>query len=229
MRHKHASVQELLPLDDVTRDVLCLRGGDYRAVLEAGTVNFALKSEPEQEAILAGYRRFLNGLAYPLQVLVRIVPTDVEVYLAGLRDSRSARSGDIWRRLALDHEAFVRRLARERTLLDRRCYVVIPAGTGGASDRTQVAWPGRPAKRDADVTTLASARRTLTFRCSEVAQGLAAFGVPTRRLAAAELVALWRAALAGTPVTAGGLPPLASPVLTRPVEMTAPRTEAARA
>lgn len=229
MRHRQASVQESLPLDDVVRDVLCLRGGDYRAVLEAGTVNFALKSEPEQEAILAGYRRFLNGLAYPLQVLVRIVPTDIEVYLTGLRDSRSARSGDIWRRLALDHEAFVRRLARERTLLDRRCYVVIPAGASGGSKRTRVGWPGRPANRDADTTTLTTARRTLAFRCSEVAQGLSAFGVPTRRLAAAELVALWRASLTGTPVTAAGVPPLASPVLTRPADLTAARAEAAHA
>ena len=72
-RRRLASVQELLPLDEIAGDVLRLRGGDYRAVLQAGSVNFALKSETEQESILAGYRRFLNGLAYPLQVLVRVV------------------------------------------------------------------------------------------------------------------------------------------------------------
>jgi len=229
MPRRHASVQETLPLEEVLRDVLRLRGGDHRAVLEASTVNFALKSEPEQEAILAGYRRFLNSLAYPLQVLVRIVPTDVEVYLAGLRDGRSARSGDIWRRLALDHEAFVRRLARERTLLDRRCYVIVPAGTGGTFDRTGFSWPGRSAKRHTDATTLATARRTLAFRCSEVEQGLAAFGVSTRRLAAAELVALWQAALVGAPVTADRAPSLATPVLTLTAATTVGRTEAARA
>lgn len=229
MQRRHASAQESLPLDDVSRDVLCLRGGDYRAVLEAGTVNFALKSETEQEAILAGYKRFLNGLAYPLQVLVRIVPTDVEVYLSGLRESRSARPGDIWRRLALDHETFVRRLARERTLLDRRCYVVVPAGAGGVFERTGFAWPRRPAGRRDEATTLAVARRTLTFRCSELAQGLAAFGVPTRRLAAEELVALWRASLVGTAVTAGGAPPLATPVLTSQAGASVQGKKAARA
>ena len=93
MRKRHrrarlASAQELLPLDEIAGEVLRLRGGDYRAVLQAGSVNFALKSDAEQEAIIAGYRRFLNGLAYPLQVLVRVVPTDVEGYLAGLRGAR---------------------------------------------------------------------------------------------------------------------------------------------
>src|SRR5690606_16194913 len=147
MPRKHAGVQASLPLDDIAGDVVCLRGGDHRAVIEAGSVNFALKSDAEQEATLAGYRRWLNALAYPVQVLVRIVPTDVEVYLRGLHQARGPRSADIWRRLAQDHEAFVRRIARERTLLDRRCYVVVPAGIGGAFERTGVAWPWRRVNR----------------------------------------------------------------------------------
>ena len=76
-REPYASVQEQLPLEEIAGDVLELRSGDARAVLEAGSVNFALKSETEQEAILAGYRRFLNGLDYPLQVLVRVAPADI--------------------------------------------------------------------------------------------------------------------------------------------------------
>jgi hypothetical protein len=146
-RHKNrslASVQEQLPLETITGDVLRLRSGEYRAVLQTGSVNFALKSEPEQEAILAGYRRFLNALAYPLQVLVRVVPTDVERYFAGLRGSDSARGGTMLRRLAADHEAFVRGIARERTLLDRRFYVIVPAGRDGSPERRR---PPRPWQR----------------------------------------------------------------------------------
>lgn len=57
---RHAGVQDLLPLEDIVDGVLCLRGGDYRAVLEVQSINFALKSETEQEGIIAGYRAFLN-------------------------------------------------------------------------------------------------------------------------------------------------------------------------
>ena len=54
-RHKNqspASVQEQLPLEAITGDVVRLRSGDYRAVLQTGSVNFALKSELEQEAMV---------------------------------------------------------------------------------------------------------------------------------------------------------------------------------
>ena len=58
---------------------------DYRAVLAVSSVNYTLKSEGEQEAITASYQAFLNGLAFPVQVLVRVVPLDLGPYLARLR------------------------------------------------------------------------------------------------------------------------------------------------
>ncbi len=185
-----AGVQDLLPLDDIVDGVICLRGGDYRAVLEAGSVNFALKSETEQEAIIAGYRAFLNSLSYPIQVVVRILPTDVESYLAGLRERFGGRGGETLHRLALDHETFVRRLARERTLLERRFYVVVPAKIEGTFERRGLRWPWQVALGNAR-HSLEAATRQLNFRCYELIQAMASFGVTTRRLGSRELVVLW--------------------------------------
>ncbi|MDO8611521.1 MAG: hypothetical protein Q7R32_01700 [Dehalococcoidia bacterium] len=202
-----ASAQELLPLEDIVDGVLCLRGGDYRAVLEAQSISFALKSEAEQEAIMAGYRVFLNALSYPIQVVVRILPTDVEPYLTALRGRASDRGADALRRLALDHEAFVRRLARERTLLERRFYVVVPAGLEGAFGRRGIRWPWQ-GRSGSPRQGLDAAGRQLTFRCGEIAQGLGGFGVATHRLSSDELVEIWssflssEAALARTAVAA---------------------------
>lgn len=189
-----AGVQELLPLDDIIDGVLCLRGGDYRAVLEAQSVNFALKSEAEQESIIAGYRAFLNSLSYPIQVVVRILPTDVEAYLVGVRERFGERSGEALRRLALDHEALVRRLGRERTLLERRFYVVVPAGLEGTFERRGVRWPWQKASKNLR-QNLDAAARQLTFRCQELTQSLASFGVAARRLNTEEMVHLWSAFL----------------------------------
>jgi hypothetical protein len=190
-----ASVQDLLPLEDIVDGILCLRGGDYRAVLEAQSVNFALRSHEEQEAIMAGYRAFLNALSYPIQVLVRILPTDVETYLTALREHPGGRGAEALARLALDHETFVRRLARERTLLERRFYVVVPAGLHGAFERRAVRWPWRRKQANAGRQGFEAARRQLTFRSEEIAQGLVNFGVPGRRLGSEELAQLWYAFL----------------------------------
>jgi hypothetical protein len=208
-----ASAQELLPLDDIVDGVLCLRGGDYRAVLEAQSVNFALKSEAEQESIMAGYRAFLNSLSCPIQVVVRILPTDVEAYLAGVRERFDGRGGEALRRLALDHEAFVRRLGRERTLLERRFYVVVPAGLEGAFERRGIRWPWQ--KTSTNVRqNLDAAARQLAFRCQELTQALASFGVAARRLSTEEIAQLWSACLRSE-VAASTLAASHSPVVTK--------------
>ena len=223
-----ASVQEVLPLAGIAGDVVCLRGGGYSGVLEAQGVNFALKPEPEQEAILASFRRFLNGLDHPLQVLVRVVPADVEGYLSGLGEA--GRGTETLRRLGRDHEAFVRRIARERTLLDRRFHVIVPAGGEDARGRGGPDWrdlllPRRRRPRAGEPEGgLARARRALDFRCGEVERGLASFGVGSRRLRGEELQALWRAAAAGGPAGAGAADD-ATPVAVR----SAHGREAARA
>lgn len=199
---RHASAQELLPLDDVIDSVLCLRGGDYRAVIEAQSVSFALKSETEREAIMAGYRVFLNALSYQIQVMVRVLPTDVEAYLAGLRERLGGEPGEALRRLALDHESFVRKLARDRTLLERRFYVIVPAGLEGAFERSAIRWPWER-RSPKGQQNFEAAIRQLAHRCEEIAQGLGAFGVVTHRLGSEELVQLWSSCLGAEAATAG--------------------------
>lgn len=221
---KHGSVQDLLPLEDIVEGVLCLRGGEYRAVIQAQSVNFALKSEEEQEAVMAGYRSFLNSLSHPIQMLVRILPTNVEPYLAGFRSNVTAQANsEAIRRLALDHETFVRRLARERTLLERRFYLVVPSGeTIGVTGA--IHWPWKRNGRGRDDQHLAVVVAQLTARCQEIAQGLTSFGVNSRRLESEELAELWAACLCSQVSQL-------SPSLTagaRPVVAAARQREAAR-
>ena len=218
-RRPLAGVQELLPLEDVQRDVVRLRNGDYRAVLRTSSVNFGLKSEAEQDAILAGYRRFLNGLSFPLQVLVRVAPTDVDAYVAGLRNTPSS-GGDTLRRLIRDHESFVRRTARERTLLDRRFYLVVPAEMDAQAVRRGIRWPWRRPAGAPGSSDLVAARRKLAFRCGEVMQGLSLFGVHATRLEGEALLALWRETLGGAPSPRSGAL-VATPVLTTRTQLEA--------
>lgn len=214
---KHGSVQEMLPLEEIVEGVLCLRGGEYRAVIQAQSINFALKSEEEQEAVMAAYRSFLNSLSHPVQMLVRILPTNVEPYLAGFRTNvTSHANSEAIRRLALDHEMFVRRLARERTLLERRFYLVVPSGHGEGEGHVSIRWPWQRATRGRDEQQIAVAAAQLDARCHEIAQGLTSFGVSSRRLGSEELAELWAACLCSqVSQVAPSLSAGARPVVTR--------------
>jgi hypothetical protein len=182
---RSASVQTVhLSIEHIDEDVVYLSGEQYRAVLEAGSVNFGLQGEAEQEVVIAGFARALNALSYPIQVLVRVLPIDLDQYLGDI-EGRTRGLSDALADLSQEYVSFLRRLARNRALLERRFYVVVPAGTEAASARP---WPLRQGRPSAD---LEAARRQLTFRTEEVQRQLIRCGLPSRRLKGAELIRLY--------------------------------------
>ena len=182
-----ASVQTAhFSLEAIEDDVVRLAGAQYRAVLEVGSVSFSLQGETEQEATVAGFAAFLNSLSFPIQILVRALPIDLDRYLGDL-ERRSLDLPEPLADLARDHVVYLKRLSRNRTLLERRFYLVVPARAAVVPSRYR--WPfGRrpPAPDD-------TARKQLTFRCDEVARQLGRCGLPVRRLSSVELAQLFYA------------------------------------
>lgn len=184
---RFASVQAChLRLESIADDTVELGDSEYRAVLEVGGVAFRLFGEREQEALLAAYAGWLNSLAYPVQVLVRVLPLDLDAYVEALEERASQDIPITLARLAHDHVTFLRQLAQQRQLLERRHYVVVPAGEASGSRR-------RPFRTPPNAQVQVAARRQLTARCEEVALRLRACDLTVRRLTSLELAQLWHA------------------------------------
>ena len=197
-----ASTQDLLGVvEHIDEDLVILRDGGRRAVLDVAGVSFALRPLDEQAMIFAGFERLLNSIDYPLQILVQVTHTDVEGYIEHLLSQYDGALPGL-RPLLDDHIAFVRSLARDRELLDRYFRIVVPgdppprgAGErGGGLLRLLTAWR-RPAVESAELD--AQARRILNSRCNQVGEGLWAMNIPVRRLHGDDLATLFRDAIGG--------------------------------
>jgi len=186
---KRASVQTArLSLESIEDEVVVLARGQYRAVLEVSGVHFGLQGDTEQEAIVGGFAAFLNSLSFATQVLVRVLPIDIDGYIGELeRRARHELSEDL-AALARDHVAFVRRLSRNRTLLERHFYLVVPADTESTGSRGTWSMVRRRGGRDG-----AAARKQLVIRCEEVERQLGRCGLSARRLGNSELAQLYYA------------------------------------
>ena len=123
-----------LPVHGVGDGVLDLGGDGLAAVCRVSSLNFGLRTESEQEAIVASFARWLNSLAGPVQVVVRAERVDV----GGLVQSLAAAGAlphPALEEAARDHAAFLADLASRRDVLRRVVLLVLrePAGPG-ASD-----------------------------------------------------------------------------------------------
>jgi len=89
---------------EVHSSVLCLASApgsqkrEYRAILEVSGVNYHLKSEEEQLLLNDQFQQFLAGLNYPLQIMIRVLPLNLEPYLK--RFQVPAPSGNVLSTLA---------------------------------------------------------------------------------------------------------------------------------
>src|SRR5215470_14094942 len=137
---KKGSALDLLAVRRVQNSVLMLehsRQADakkrfrYGAVVKIEPVGFALMGEEEQEAVLEGYRLFLQRMAIGenLSIHVRVLPYDLDPYLRKLEETRKHMAQGI--AMSQDHEQFVRSLASQHSILQREFYIrvaVIPEG-----------------------------------------------------------------------------------------------------
>jgi hypothetical protein len=177
-----------LRLEAIEDGVVRLAGPLFRAVLEISGAPPPLDDDVRREAVLAGYAGFLNSLNFPIQVLVRSVPVDLGRYLSGIEERASHALPDALTALARDHVAFVHGLARQRTLLERRLYLIVPAEAPAT-----VSWWQLRRRRRGNAPERAAARRQLTLRCEEVARQLARCQVTVRRLDDTALAQLYLA------------------------------------
>jgi hypothetical protein len=188
---KHASVQATrLDLEWIQDSIVRLQEGEYRAVLEVNGTAGRMDDDSQREAVMAGFAGFLNALGYPIQILVRSSPVDLTRYIASLEERARQTPSRELAELAHDHALFVQGLARQRTLLERRFYVVVPAESSPSTGWTLLRRRGQGGPPDAQVD---AARRQLTFRCEEVARQLARCGLAVRRLTDLELAQLYLA------------------------------------
>src|SRR5579875_3171926 len=68
-----------------------------------------------------------KALPFPLQILVRHQRLDLEPYLARIRERVPATMQSRWPQLADNLEHLLRQLGSRRTLIERRCYLIVPA------------------------------------------------------------------------------------------------------
>ena len=155
-----------LPLAGIGANGVVDLGPDGLAVIcRASAVTFSLRTPTEQEALVAGFARFLSSLAEPVQVLVRAERLDVRPAIDALVDAAPGLPHLALEQAARDHAAFVADLAASRDLLRREVLVVLrqPMGQPAGQASAEGDGAGRLLRRAAGaVSALSAAGVSLT-------------------------------------------------------------------
>lgn len=168
---KKESSRRQIAIQGIRNGVLFLPGHRYRIVLHISSVNFELKSEAEQDALIDTYQSFLNSLNTPLQIIVRIREMDMDKYLEEFKERIKSETKPIYREQTKNYTEFVKSLITTNKILTRQFYIVLPHESS---------------EKDFDVL-----KEQLNLSADIVAKGLARLGMQTKPLDSLEVLDLF--------------------------------------
>ena len=120
------STENLVPISDIRDDIVVLKNGSLRMVLEVSAINFELRSNEEQTAILQGFQRFLNSADFPLQIVVSSRELNINTYIETVDKIVESAENELFRIQAVENSRFVKELSGLSNIMSKKFYVVLP-------------------------------------------------------------------------------------------------------
>lgn len=121
-----ASSQHYLDIAEIKEDCVIMKDGTLRAVLLVSSLNFALKSEDEQNAIISAYISFLNFLEFPLQIVIQSRKLDIDGYLNRLKKIEKEQTNELLRMQTTEYRQYITELVEIGDIMNKRFYIVVP-------------------------------------------------------------------------------------------------------
>lgn len=184
-----------LPAHGVAEAGIVDLGDDGVALVAAcSTVNFALRTPAEQEALTAAFGRYLHSLGASVQILIRAQRLDLSGQIAELRDRAAGLPHPALESAALDHADYLAQLGQQADLLRRQILLVVrePVRTTGQDSltpRRRFPRPRSGADQSSDGARRAAASRLLR-RMSDATELLSPAGIAVTPLDAAQATAV---------------------------------------
>lgn len=75
------NTETMMIFSEIKNDILIMKDGGLRSILRVKWLNLDLKNFDEQQIVLEQYKKFLNWLDFPIQILIRNSYLDLSDYL----------------------------------------------------------------------------------------------------------------------------------------------------
>ena len=187
------ATQEFVPIKEVRDGIVVLKDGGLRAILLTSSVNFALKSQDEQNSILFQFQNFLNSLEFPVQIAIQSRKLDIRPYIALLEERYREQVGDLLKIQTREYIEFIKSFTENANIMTKSFFMVVPYTPPTVTAADVGSFFSRRGKKTAEETSsqFEEHRTQLEQRIAIIEQGLIRTGVRVVQLGTEEIIELY--------------------------------------
>lgn len=121
------NTETMLPISEIKNGIIILKDWGLRSIIKVEWLNLDLKNFDEQQIILEQYKRFLNWLSFPIQILVRNTYLDLTEYISYLKKNLKEIENPALQNQGQNYLSFLQWIDDQQGLIFvKEFYIVIP-------------------------------------------------------------------------------------------------------
>jgi len=193
------STQQFLEIDQIREGMIVLRNKALRGVLMVSSLNFALKAEEEQSAIISQFQSFLNSLDFSCQIVVQSKKINMTGYIEKLKEMEQKQKNQLLKKQTAEYCKFIEGVisgappaGKYGEIMSKAFYVVVPftllEGQQTGPKKKMLTTPKVPQLTE---ETFQRCKQQLWQRMEFIALGLKRVGLQAIPLTTSELIELF--------------------------------------
>ena len=132
------NTETMLPISEIRNDTIIMKDWWLRAILRINGINLDLKNGDEQQIVLEQYKKFLNWLEYPIQILVRNTFLDLSKYLTYIKGNLQDIENPVLKWQGEAYYRFLQNIDMQQWLIfNKEFYIIVPYYEG-EQDKGQI-------------------------------------------------------------------------------------------
>jgi type IV secretory pathway VirB4 component len=186
-----ASTQAYLPISEIKEGVVMMNDRSLRSVIIVSSLNFALKSEDEKNAVVTSYQQFLNSLSFPIQIVAHSRKIDLSGYLETINEASAAQTSPSIKMQTEEYRDFLGELLESSNIMEKRFYVIVPYFPSGIESIGLLGNLTNKSGKNQVTSNLEEDKKLLIQRTGEVINALTSVGLRCVSLGTEDLLELY--------------------------------------
>ncbi len=180
--------QQFMPVEQIREGVMIMKDKSLKGILLVSSLNFALKSEDEQMAIIYQFQNFLNSLDFSCQIIVNSRKVNITGYIDKIKDLENKQKNELLKIQTAEYRAFIEEIIANGSIMSKSFYVVVPYYP--MTELPNISGGGKESKTNLTEKKFQNGKYQLWQRMEYVSLGIRRCGLKSATLGSEELIEL---------------------------------------